>query len=344
MINVAVIGGSGYTGGELIRLLLEHPGVNLSAVASRRLESKPVSDAFPWLGGLTDLTFSSPEAVIRKKGISLVFTALGHMESVPIVSALLAADKKVVDLSADFRLKDAALYDIWYKQKHAEPDLLARAVYGLPERYRDAIRETGLVANPGCYATASILGLLPLAAKGLLPAAGVIIDAKSGVSGAGRVPKEDTVFPECHEGLRAYAVARHRHQPEIEAILGEAAGSGISTLFVPHLVPANRGILATIYLDCSAAPGEVQRTYEDFYWKEPFVKVNPPGRVPGIQDVKGSNYCRIAVAGEPSGRRVIIFSVIDNLVKGAAGQAVQNMNIMLGLPEESGLTQLALSP
>ncbi len=343
--NVAVIGGSGYTGGELLRLLLAHPRVRLATVASRRLEGKPVSEAFPWLGGLTELAFTSPEGVIEDDKISLVFTALGHMESVPVVSALLGAGKKVVDLSADFRFRDAALYDRWYNQAHPEPALLDRAVYGLPELHRAAIAATSLCANPGCYATASILGLLPLAAKGLLPKKGsVIIDAKSGVSGAGRTPRDHIVFPECNEGLRAYAVANHRHQPEIEAALGEAAGTAVPILLVPHLIPANRGILATMYVPSATPVDEARQIYEDHYWEEPFVKVNPPGQLPGIQDVKGSNYCRIAVEEDRERGYLVIFSVIDNLVKGASGQAVQNMNIMLGLPEEAGLTQFALSP
>ncbi len=345
MPRVAVIGGSGYTGGELVRILLAHPKVRLAAVASRRLAGRPLADSFPWLRGLTDLRFASPEDVLGDRKLDLVFTALGHGESAEAAAAVLASGKKVVDLSADFRFRDRRLYAKWYKLKHPRPDLLRGAVYGLPELNRKAIARADLVANPGCYATASILGLLPLAARGLLRDAGIIIDAKSGVSGAGRTPREDTVFGECHEGFRAYAVARHRHQPEISAVLGEAAGrKAVPVLFVPHLLPANRGILATIYLDRRLPADEARKLYARHYRKETFVAVNPAGSLPGIQDVKGANLCRLGIEEDEAAGRLIVFSALDNLVKGASGQAVQNMNLMLGLPEETGLGQLALAP
>jgi N-acetyl-gamma-glutamyl-phosphate reductase len=344
MKSVGIIGGSGYTGGELIRILSGHPGVRLAAVSSRRFESQPLSAAFPWLEGLSGLQFVSQEEILADQGIELIFSALGHAESVPAVAGALESGRKVVDLSADFRFKDAATYTAWYGTNHGRPDLLSRAVYGLPEAFREMIRNTDLCANPGCYAAAVILALLPLASGSNLGPGLITVDAKSGVSGAGRLPKDVTVFPECHEGLRAYSPAGHRHQPEMEAVLQEAAAAEVRITFVPHLVPANRGILATIYMDRPAASAQIREIYQDFYREEPFVVLNEEGSLPGIQDVKGSNCCRIGLAEDRGRERLIIFSALDNLVKGASGQAVQNMNIMLGLPEESGLASLSVSP
>jgi N-acetyl-gamma-glutamyl-phosphate reductase len=342
MPDVAILGGSGYTGGELIRILLSHPRVTLGAVSSRHLAGKPLAQTFPWLEGRTDLRFVTPDEVVGGSA-DLVFTALGHMESVESVARLMDKGKKVVDLSADFRFAENAFYTRWYNQDHPRPDLLSRAVYGLPEHYRSRIAGSLLTANPGCYATACILSLLPLAARGILPP-GVVIDAKSGVSGAGRNPKDNTVFPECNEGLRPYAVARHRHQPEIEMVLGEAGRKPAQVLFTPHLLPANRGILASVYLPLPAPFDQVVEIYRDHYRDEPFVKVKAPRAVPGVQDVRGSNYCHLGLVDDPSGKFLLVFSVIDNLVKGASGQAVQNMNLMLGLPETAGLGHFPLAP
>jgi N-acetyl-gamma-glutamyl-phosphate reductase len=342
VFDVAVVGGSGYTGGELIRLLLTHPGVRLRHVASRRLAGTPLSHSFPWLDGVSDLSFCAPEDVLANTDLGLVFTAMGHMESIDMVDSLLRGGLRVVDLSADFRLKDASLYETWYGGIHGRPELLDAAVYGLPELNRRAIAASRLCANPGCYATAVALGLLPLASRGLLGGS-VVVDAKSGISGAGRVPKDGTVFPEVNEGHRAYAVARHRHLPEMEQTL-VAAGQGARILFVPHLLPANRGILASIYIPSAVGLAEARSIFREHYAGEPFVKVCPDGQVPGVQDVRGSNLCRIGIERDERSGHLIVFSTIDNLVKGASGQAVQNMNLMLGLPEEAGLFHLALAP
>ncbi len=342
MIDVAVIGGSGYTGGELVRLLLTHPGVRLRHVASRRLAGTPLAASFPWLDGISDMAFATPEEVQADLDLGLVFTAMGHMESIEPVKALLRGGRRVIDLSADFRLRDASLYEKWYGGVHGRPELLDLAVYGLPELNRKRIALANLCANPGCYATAVVLGLLPLASRGLIGGT-VVVDAKSGVSGAGRVPKDGTVFPEVNEGHRPYAVGRHRHLPEMEQTLADAGGP-VHVLFVPHLLPVNRGILASIYVPAEIGLAEARAIYREHYSGEPFVKICPDGHVPDIQDVRGSNVCRIAVERDEHGGHLIVFSVIDNLVKGASGQAVQNMNIMLGMPEETGLLHLALAP
>jgi len=344
MLKVAIIGASGYTGLELLRLLLPHPHAMVVAATSRQHEGKPLAAVFPLLAGVSDLRFTSadsPEAA----GAELVFTALPHQAAMSAIPAQLAAGKRVVDLSADFRLKDAATYELWYGP-HQAPNLLAEAVYGLPELYRGAISTARLVANPGCYPTATILGLAPLLAAGSVDAETIIVDAKSGVSGAGRGLNLGSLFCEANEGLKAYKVGEHRHTPEMEQEFSRLAGRPLTISFTPHLVPLSRGMLATIYARLAGNSSEERLfgLYREFYADKPFVRVCPAGVFPSSIGVRGSNYCDIGLKLDGRTGRVVVTSVIDNLVKGASGQAVQNMNIMCGFPERAGLEALPLAP
>lgn len=346
MVKVAVIGASGYTGVELLRLLYRHPGVTVTAVTSEQSAGKPVSSVFPSLRGRYDGLLEPLDPLVLAEKADLVFTALPHQAAMRVVPAFLDAGLKVIDLSADYRLRDADVYAQWY-EPHTTPDLLAEAVYGLPECYRAAIRPARLVANPGCYPTSVILALSPLLQAGLLEKDGIIVDAKSGTSGAGRSAKVDSLYCEVNESFKAYGVGGvHRHIPEIEQELSIQANGNVCLTFTPHLVPMDRGILSTIY----AAPRtgvsaqELQQCLESYYVQEPFVRVLPPGQLPATGFVKGSNCCDIAVTIDKRSGRVIVVSAIDNLVKGASGQAVQNMNLLLGLPETTGLEGIALYP
>lgn len=343
MIRVGVVGGTGYTGVELLRLLVGHGQVELRVITSRSDAGLAVTDMFPNLRGHLDLQFSAPDAAALH-GCDLVFFATPNGTAMQMVPELLAAGVRVVDLAADFRLRDPAVWEQWYGMPHACPDVLAEAVYGLPEVYREGIRSARIVANPGCYPTAVQLGFLPLIEQGLVDRGTLIADVKSGVSGAGRKASVGTLLAEAADNFKAYAVAGHRHLPEIRQGLTTAAGEAVDLTFVPHLTPMIRGIHATLYARLSRGVDDLQGLFEQRYAAEPFVDIMPPGAHPETRSVRGANHCRIAVHRPQGGDTVVILSVIDNLVKGAAGQAVQNMNLMFGLPERTGLEGVALLP
>jgi len=345
-IEVGIIGASGYTGGELLRLLCRHPSLRVTWATSRQHAGTGVGEVYPHLRDFSDVAFSGPDLAGMPPGLRGVFVALPHVEAMAVVPALLERGLKVVDLSADFRLRDAGVYSRAYGHPHTAPALLAAAVYGLTEHARERVLAARLVANPGCYPTATLLALLPPARRGLLGPFGAIVDAKSGVSGAGRGLKQGSLYCEVNEGLTPYNVGRHRHQPEMEQELEAAAGGAVALTFAPHLVPLSRGMEATIYVAPPAGAGlkEVGAALREAYAGEPFVKVLPEGKLPSVRDVAGTNLCRIGVTDDPRGGRVVIVSVIDNLVKGASGQALQNMNLMLGLPETAGLDAPGLFP
>lgn len=346
MLKVAVAGASGYTGGELLRLLSLHPQVQVVAITSEKSSGRPIAELFPNLKGFFKLTLQSlaPQELAEKA--DLIFTALPHGTSIEPVHEMVKAGRRVVDLSADFRLKDPSQYQEWYGIEHTDKGLLKTAVYGLPELYRKQIRDATLVANPGCYPTAGILALAPLLKDRLIHLERIYIDAKSSISGAGRGPSLPYHFPEAHEGMEAYKVGTHRHIPEIEQVLSDISGTGIKVTFVPHLIPANRGLLCTVYapLSVSIEVEEVAARYRKFYNNEPFVRVLDLGQQPNIRGVKGSNFCDIGIAIDRRNRCVIVTSAIDNLVKGAAGEAIQNMNIMMGFEETTGLMQPGIFP
>jgi len=343
MIRVGVVGGTGYTGVELLRLLVGHGQVELRVITSRSAAGMAVTNMFPNLRGHLDLEFSAPDAATLQ-GCDLVFFATPNGTAMQMVPELLAAGVRVVDLAADFRLRDPAVWEQWYGMPHACPELLAEAVYGLPEMQRERIRSARLVANPGCYPTAVQLGFLPLIEQGLVERATLIADVKSGVSGAGRKASVGTLFSEAADNFKAYAVPGHRHLPEIRQGLTAAAGEMVGLIFVPHLTPMIRGIHATLYARLIGEPDDLQGVFERRYAAEPFVDVMPAGSHPETRSVRGANHCRIALHRPQDGDTVVILSVIDNLVKGAAGQAVQNMNLMFGLPERAGLDGVALLP
>lgn len=342
MIEVGIVGGTGYTGAELLRLLARHPSARVRLLTSRQEAGKPVGTLFPHLRGAGELTFTEPD-VEALASCQAVFFATPHGAAMQLAPELLRRGVRVLDLSADFRLKDPATFTQWYKMEHSAPQLLKQAVYGLPEVNRDALREARLVACPGCYPTAVELGLLPLLEHKLVLPGSLIADCKSGVSGAGRELKASSLFAEAAESLKAYGVGGHRHLPEIEQELSRMADGPVQVTFVPHLVPMNRGIHATLYADLERDT-DVQALYEMRYADEPFVDVLPAGAHPETRSVRGANHCRIAVHRPGKGHRVVVLAVIDNLVKGAAGQAVQCFNLMFGLPEAAGLESIALWP
>ncbi|MGD2082819.1 MAG: N-acetyl-gamma-glutamyl-phosphate reductase [Chromatiales bacterium] len=344
MARIGIVGGTGYTGVELLRILATHPEAELAAITSRTEAGQAVADMFPNLRGHVDLAFSEPD-VQRLAECDLVFFATPNGTAMRMVPELLAAGARVVDLAADFRLSDPQEWERWYGVPHACPDLLEEAVYGIPEINRDAVRGARLVANPGCYPTAAILGFLPMVEAGLIDADALVADCKSGVSGAGRKASVGTLMGECGESFKAYGVPGHRHLPEIRQGLARAAGRPVGLTFVPHLIPMIRGIHATLYGRLETpGPVDVQALYETRYAGEPFVDVLPPGAHPETRSVRGVNHCRMAVHRPQDGDTLVVLSVIDNLVKGAAGQAVQNMNLMLGLDERAGLGAVALLP
>ncbi len=342
-IKTGIVGGTGYTGVELLRLLSTHPNADLVAISSRQSTGEPVASMFPNLRDHVDLNFSAPDDPALK-GCDVVYFATPHATSMNQVPELLEAGVKVIDLSADFRLKDAELWQQWYGEPHAAPEYLAEAVYGLPEINRDTIRSARLVACAGCYPTAIQLGFLPLLEQGLIDPAHLIADAKSGVSGAGRTAKVAGLLAEASDNFAAYAVSGHRHLPEIRQGLEQVSGSGIGLVFVPHLVPMIRGIQATLYGRLNSPAEDLQSLYEQRYAGEPFVDVLLQGSSPQTRSVRGSNMCRLAVERPGGGDTVVVLAVIDNLVKGASGQAVQCMNLMFGLPETTGLGHVALLP
>lgn len=344
-IKVGIIGGTGYTGVELLRILAKHPRVELVAITSRSEKGLAVADLYPNLRGHVDLRFSVPDPEVLA-GCDVVFFATPHNVAMQMMPDLLKRGVRAVDLSADFRIRDAELWSRWYGEPHHCPELLAQTVYGLPEVNRDRIREAQLVACAGCYPTSVQLGFLPLLERGWIDAKRLIANTASGVSGAGRQAKIDNLFSELNDSFKAYGVAGHRHLPEIEQGLVDIAGQPVQLTFTPHLLPIVRGIHATLYSELTSdVPLEqLQQAFEERYANEPFVDVLPAGSHPQTRSVKGSNMCRLAVH-RPQGRdTVVVLSVIDNLVKGASGQAVQNMNIMFGLPETMGLDIVALLP
>ena len=342
MIKAGIVGGTGYTGVELLRLLAQHPNVQLKAITSRKEAGKAVSAIFPSLRGRVDLAFTEPGAA-RLRGCDVVFFATPNGVAMNEARAILDAGARLVDLSADFRLRDIAEWERWYKVKHAAPELASEAVYGLCELNRERIRGARLVANPGCYPTAVQLGLLPLAESGTVDLDHLIADAKSGVSGAGRKAELQLAFSEAADNFMAYNLPGHRHWPEIRQGLAQAAGREVGLVFTAHLTPMIRGIHATLYARI-AKEIDFQALYETRYAGEPFVDVMPAGSHPDTRSVRAANVCRLALHRPPEGAKrsdtLVVLSVIDNLVKGASGQAVQNMNLMFGLPEVTGLGQL----
>ena len=342
MIRVGVVGGTGYTGVELLRLLAMHPEVSLQVVTSRSEKGTRVSDMFPNLRGHVDIAFTDPH-IKNLSQCDLVFFATPNGVAMNMVPELLSYSIKVVDLAADFRLKSAREWEQWYGMAHACPELLNEAVYGLPEFFRDDIKGANLIANPGCYPTSVQLGYAPLLRNGLIDANNLIADCKSGVSGAGRNASVSFLLAECSESVKAYAVAGHRHNPEIVQGL-RTMDKKTNLTFVPHLMPMIRGIHSTLYATLLDSKVDLQSLFEEHYQNEPFVDVMPAGAHPETRSVKGSNMCRIAVHRPNHGNTLVILSVIDNLLKGAAGQAIQNMNILFGLEESKGLENIAILP
>ncbi len=346
--KIAVLGASGYTGAELVRLLLRHPAADISLLTAERRAGKTMAEVFPQFSPYALPVLSSLEqADWETLGLDLAFCALPHGTTQQVIKDLMvrAPRTKVVDLSADFRLFDPAAYARWYGHAHFAPDLQKEAVYGLTEVYRDKIKAARLVANPGCYTTCAELALIPLLKAKAVDPDEIVIDAKSGMTGAGRAAKEDMLFSEVSEGFHAYGVGRHRHMAELDQEFSLAAGHEVIVSFTPHLVPMNRGILSTIYVrGFKASPQDLHAILLKTYAKEPFVHVLPFGTVPQTRHVRGSNMAFIGVAADRIAGRAIICSALDNLTKGASGQAVQNMNLMLGLPETMGLEQAALFP
>lgn len=339
MLKVGIIGASGYTGVELARILSIHPEVELTVATSRQYAGKPLSEVFPSLRKRVDLICENLETGELAERADFFFTAVPHKTAMDIVPPLLAAGKKVVDLSADFRIRDVAVYEQWY-QTHSSAELINEAAYGLPELYRNQVRNAQLVANPGCYPTSVTLGLAPLLREKLIDPATLVIDSKSGTSGAGRSASVGTLFCEVTDGFRAYKVGgSHRHIPEIEQELSALAAESVTVSFTPHLLPISRGILSTMYASMSttASEQEIQQLYEKTYVEEPFVRVCPPGTFPATQYVRGSNCCDIGIKLDPRTGRIIVLAAIDNIAKGASGQAVQNMNLMNGFDETCAL-------
>lgn len=346
MLKAAICGGSGYTGAELLRILAGHPEVKVTAITSERSQGKSPVEIYPHLAGYEHLVYEPlvPDALFNKA--DFFFMALPHRASQPAVALFYKSGKKIVDLSADFRLKDPAVYEKWYKVPHDYQGVLKGAVYGLPELHRAKIKRSRLVANPGCYPTTAILALYPALKAGLIDPDWIVIDSKSGTSGAGRQADTKYSFCEVNEGFMAYSVATHRHTPEIEQELRAISKREIKVNFTPHLLPVNRGMLSTVYTRLIKRTGtaEILSIYKRTYRDEPFLRVLDEGKFPNISAVKGTNRCDIGLKADERTGTLIIVSAIDNLVKGASGMAVQNMNIMMGFPEETGLRQIAAFP
>ncbi|MEA4926724.1 MAG: N-acetyl-gamma-glutamyl-phosphate reductase [Syntrophomonadaceae bacterium] len=345
MYKVGIIG-DGYTAAELLRIIAGHDEIEAVAVTSTDNIGRKISDIYPHLRPFTQLRCEATDLGYLKDICDAVFLALPHGLSVPMVKELTAAGVKCVDLGADFRLKNQSIYEKYYETIHEAPEMLIQAVYGLPELYRDKIKEASIIANPGCFPTSAILPLAPLLAAGVIEKRGIVVDSKSGVSGAGKAPKADSHFCEVNEGIKAYGVGTHRHSPEIAQELSQAAGEPVKMIFTPHLVPMNRGILSTCY--CQLRPGiragQVRETLEDKYRREYFVDVLPDGLYPNTKWVYGSNLVQIGVFADEESGQVILVSALDNLCKGASGQAVQNLNIMLGIDEGKGLRFAGIHP
>ena len=335
--NVAILGASGYTGGELIRILVNHPNVKISYITAEKHAGKKVSEVFPHLKGILDLKLEKLDPKKIPDDIDIVFAALPHGASAEVIHEIYKRKIKIIDLGADFRLNEGN-YRQWYGD-HPCSDILEDAVYGISELNKEQIAESNLIANPGCYPTASILPLAPLLKENIVDESSIIIDSKSGVSGAGRSPSLDLHFCEVSEGFKAYKVAEHRHSPEIEQHLSEYSKKDVNIIFTPHLIPIDRGIFSTIYVktDKEYTTSELLQKLKDFYKNSHFIRIYDEGQFPNISYVRGSNFCDIGIKSIPEKKSAVIVSVIDNLVKGAAGQAVQNMNIMMDLPETTGL-------
>jgi N-acetyl-gamma-glutamyl-phosphate reductase len=346
MIKIGVYGASGYTGQELLRLLIRHPMAEVIFATSRRFAGQPVFAAHPSLINLTDLIFQDAPAEEVAQVADVIFLALPHGTSMEVAPIFYNAGKIVIDLSADYRLADLTVYEKWYGP-HKSPEVISAAVYGIPELWREEIKKRRFVANPGCYPTSVILGLAPLLGTDWLDRSSIVVDSKSGTSGAGREPQMGSLFCEVDEGFKAYKIGgQHRHIPEMEQALSRLAGEPLTISFTPHLLPVSRGILSTIYVDLagSCKIDDLLAAYQAFYRKEPFVRVYPKGMSPNLLGVRGTNYCDIGISVDQRTNRAIIVSVIDNLVKGAAGQAIQNMNLICGLPEVTGLGMVPLFP
>ncbi|MDY0211404.1 MAG: N-acetyl-gamma-glutamyl-phosphate reductase [Desulfuromonadaceae bacterium] len=346
MLNVAVIGATGYTGVELVRLLLRHPQVNVVVLTSRQYANESFAQIFPSMAGQLDIVCTEFDvAELVSKQVDIAFTAVPHKTAMEVVPSLLEHDIRVVDLSADYRLRDVAVYEQWY-QLHTSPELVKGAVYGLPELYRSQIGTAELVANPGCYPTSIAVAMAPLLHENLIEVEGIILDSKSGATGAGRSAKTSSLFCEVNEGFKAYAVSSHRHTPEIEQTLSELSGTMVKVNFTPHLLPLNRGILSTCYVSMKASTtlAHVDAAFEAYYANEPFVRLCHNGNLPNTAYVRGSNFVDLGWVVDDRTGRIIVISAIDNLVKGASGQAIQNMNIMFGLDESAGLAVVPLFP
>ena len=344
-VRVAVVGSTGYTGYELVTLLRCHPRADVAVLTSQSYVGQPISGVFPALRGICSLVCEALDVQSLVERADVIFVALPHKQSMEVVPGLIRAERKVVDLSADFRFRDVAVYEEWY-QSHTAKDLVNEAVYGLPELYRDKIRNARLVGNPGCYPTGVILAAAPLVGHGLVGLDSLIADCKSGVTGAGRAPTLTTHYCEVNEDFRAYSVGEHRHTPEIEQELSALAGRPMRIVFTPHLVPMSRGILTTLYgnLVRETTHEEIRGLYEKMYGGSPFVRIFDKGQLPSTIHVRGTNYCDIGWRLEPRTGRIIVISAIDNLVRGASGQAVANMNLMCGFAEETGLNLRVWQP
>jgi len=349
MVNVAIVGATGYAGEELIKILLKHPGAKITYICAKIDKPQKFSEIFPWAKGKLDLVCDNPDLKQLAQSADVVFLALPHKTSMDIAPPILKAGKIVIDLSADYRLSDTAQYEKWYGVKHKDTFNLKSAVYGLPEIYKDKIKKAKFIANPGCYPTAAILSLTPLLRNKLCDTnEGIIVDTKSGYSGAGRKPDNDPFWSDIKDNFKAYKVDAHQHSPEINQELSNAAGRDVKVIFVPHLLPIERGILETIYVKkvpgtkkgarhLFETAGDLIELYKEFYKDSPFVRIKNDGQFPQLRDVQHTNYCDIAFKVSDDNKFIIIVSAIDNLVKGAAGQAVQNMNILCGLKETEGL-------
>ena len=344
--RVAIVGASGYTGAELVRLLAAHPSVAVTAVTSEQSAGQPVETLFPSLAGHAPQVLQRLDPAAVAAAAELVFLALPHRTAMAAAVPILEAGRRIVDLSADFRLRDPRVYESWYQTKHVAPALCGEAVYGLPEIHRDALKTARLVAVPGCYPTGALLGLLPLLREGLVDPEQIVINAASGISGAGRKVEVGYGFAEVNENFRAYGVAGHRHTPEMEQELSRVAGREVRVTFIPHLAPMTRGILSTctVRLMRPAGTADLLTLYRDAYKGEPFIRVLPEGRLPETKAVWASNYCDIAAHVDARTGRAILLTAIDNLVKGASGQAIQCMNLMLGFEETAGLRSPAVWP
>ena len=342
-IKVGIVGGSGYTGVELLRILHQHPDAEVIAISSRALPGKKVKEIFSNLVGLSDLVYSLPDDK-NLNNCDIVFFATPHGVAMNSVGPFLEKGIKVIDLGADFRIRDADNWSQWYDMDHTQKSLLEEAVYGQPEVRREAIKNSRLVANPGCYPTAVLLALKPLLENRLIDCSNIVADCKSGTSGAGRSANQAMLLSEASESFKAYGVSSHRHFPEMKQELELMAGKTIGLTFVPHLLPMIRGIEATIYVDLLESDVDVRPYFENAYQNEEFVKILPEGIYPETRSVRSSNYCQLAIQYVEHSDKLIIMSVIDNLVKGAAGQAIQNMNLMFGIDEKTGLSQVGLLP